>query len=223
MLTQSSEDYLKNIYLLQKKDAASTSDIARAMGVSSASVTNMIKRLAQMGLVEYIQYRGVKLTARGRELSLHLVRRHRLLELFLSQVLNYSWDQVHEEADKLEHHISATFEAGIDELLGNPTHDPHGDPIPTQDGELPESSAVLLSDIEPGALVVITQVSHDDPEFLRYLKGHGLMPNVKVQVLRKEPFGGPLVLKSGLKKVMIGFETATKIFVNPIEPPEKVD
>ena len=149
------EDYLKAIYKLQGAAAATTTDIARSMNVSSASVTNMVKRLADMKLVAYESYRGVTLTPAGEKIALEIIRHHRLLELYLKEVMGYGWEQLHEEAERLEHHISEEFESKLEELLGYPTHDPHGDPIPTREGEISERVDRPLAEIEEPGLVTI--------------------------------------------------------------------
>ncbi len=145
MLSQAVGDYLKAIYKLQGDGAVSTTDIAQALNVSSASVTNMIKRLAQMKMVEYESYRGVRLTEAGEKIALEIVRHHRLLETYLKEMLGYSWAEMHEEAERLEHHISEEFEDKIDALLGHPTHDPHGHPIPTRDLQITKTATTPLT------------------------------------------------------------------------------
>src|SRR6056297_3859017 len=151
VLSQSVEDYLKAIYKLETDEkGASTTRIAESLDVSSASATNMVKRLSEMGLVDYESYKGASLTNSGRKIALEIIRHHRLLELYLLEVMGYSWDEVHEEAEKLEHHISERFEEKIAKLLDNPTHDPHGDPIPTKDGLIPEMDVEPLVNAEEG-------------------------------------------------------------------------
>ncbi len=216
MLSQAVEDYLKTIYKLKRDDGAvSTTDIARAMNVSSASVTNMVKRLAQMGLLEHRSYKGTVLTEAGEKIALEIIRHHRLLELYLKEIMGYPWDKLHEEAEHLEHHISEEFETKIDELLGYPTHDPHGDPIPTRSGEMDEPSSDPLSDVAPGSRVVVLRVSDTDPALLHYLEEIGLMPRVTVEVLRKDPFHGPVTLRIGKNQRIVGHEVAGSVFVVP--------
>ena len=180
MLSPAVEDYLKAIYKLQGADTASTTDIARTMNVSSASVTNMLKRLADMKLVEYQSYRGVTLTRAGEKIALEIIRHHRLLELYLKEVMGYGWEQLHEEAEHLEHHISEAFESKLEELLGFPTHDPHGDPIPTREGEIIQAADEPLSEIAVGQTVIVQRVSDVDPELLHYLEELGLMPRARI-------------------------------------------
>ena len=218
MLSQAVEDYLKTIYKLQQGvQSVSTSDIARSMNVSSASVTNMVKRLAQLGLVEYESYRGVTVTGTGEKVALEIIRHHRLLELYLKEVMGYSWEKVHEEAEHLEHHISEDFEDKLDELLGYPTHDPHGDPIPTREGEIAESTTDPLSDVEPGCRVVIQRVSDNDPEMLGYLETIGLLPGTAVMIVEKAPFHGPITLRVDGQEQVVGYRIASNIFVDPDE------
>jgi DtxR family Mn-dependent transcriptional regulator len=217
MLSQAVEDYLKTIYKLQQNTAAvSTSDIARAMDVSSASVTNMVKRLAQMGLLEYESYRGVTVTATGEKVALEIIRHHRLLELYLREVMGYSWEKIHEEAEHLEHHISEEFEQKIDELLGFPTHDPHGDPIPTREGEMADATTHQLADVDPGNSVVVQRVSDTDPEMLSYLEEIGLLPGVSVKVVEKAPFHGPITMLIDGDKRVVGYRVASNVFVEQL-------
>ena len=215
MLSPAIEDYLKTIYKLQGQGTASTTEIARTMSVSSASVTNMVKRLAEMKLVTYQSYRGVSLTPAGQKIALEIIRHHRLLELYLKEVMGYGWEQLHEEAEHLEHHISEEFESKIEELLGYPTHDPHGDPIPTREGELPETDDVPLSDVPVRRTVVVQRVSDVDPELLHYLEDLGLMPRARVEVRIKAPFNGPITLRIEDREQVIGHEVARHVFVAP--------
>ena len=214
MLSQAAEDYLKTIYKLQDAGAtASTTDIARALGVSSASVTNMVKRLAQMGLAEYQSYRGVTLTEAGRKVALEIIRHHRLLETYLKQVMGYSWEKMHEEAEHLEHHISEEFEDKIEEMLGYPTHDPHGDPIPTRDGTIATIVDMPLTEVEAGASVLVARVSDTNPTLLSYLEQLGLLPGAQVSVVACAPFNGPLTVEVDGEEAVIGYEVATHVFV----------
>src|SRR5699024_1204357 len=147
----------------------------------------MIKRLAKMGLVKYQSYKGATLTPAGRKIALEIIRHHRLLELYLLEVMGYSWDEVHEEAEKLEHHISEQFEDKIADLLDNPTHDPHGDPIPTKEGFIPETEAMPLVEADEGGTYIINRVKDQEPAHLRYLEKEGLLPGVKLQVQQRAP------------------------------------
>ncbi len=213
MLSQAVEDYLKTIYKLQRDGAASTSDIARTMDVSAASVTNMVKRLAQLGLAEHQSYRGVTLTPAGNKIALEIIRHHRLLELYLKEVMGYGWEQLHDEAEHLEHHISEEFESKIEAMLGYPTHDPHGDPIPTRDGHVEAIADAPLTQIEAGQTVVVRRVSDADPELLHYLEDLGLMPKAEVVVVEKAPFNGPLDVRIGEETKTVGFAVASNVFV----------
>ncbi len=215
--SQSVEDYLKAIYKLEialDGKGVPTSELAREMGVANASVTNMVKRLSELGMVTHQSYYGSKLTNAGRKIALEMIRHHRLLELYLAEMLGYSWDQVHDEAEKLEHHISEQFEDKISELLDDPKFDPHGDPIPTKDGKIPEMGLSPLSDVSVEDEIIVKRVKNQDPELLRYLHTYGLIPGKHVRVLKKEPFDGPLELSvDGNKSVTLGHNIAEDILV----------
>lgn len=214
MFSQAMQDYLKAIYKLQEQGGTvSTSALAEAMGVAAASATGMVKKLAGLKLVRHHPYQGVVLSKAGEKMALEVIRHHRLLELYLAEALGYSWDKVHEEAERLEHVISEEFEEKIFQALGRPTHDPHGDPIPAKDGTLVVAEHDRLSDLEPGATGVIRQVSDSDAEMLRYLGIRGLVPDAAVEVLDKAPFNGPLTVKSGETSHVLGREVASHIRV----------
>jgi DtxR family Mn-dependent transcriptional regulator len=217
MLSQAVEDYLKTIYKLQDSGAASTTEIARTLSVSSASVTNMVKRLAQMGLAEYQSYKGVTLTKAGNKIALEIIRHHRLLETYLKEVMGYPWDKMHEEAEHLEHHISEEFEQKLEEMLGYPTHDPHGDPIPTRDGQIAAVAGTPLTEAKPGKDHIVRRVSDADPALLTYLEELGLMPGALVKVVRCAPFNGPLTLHIEDQEQIVGHEVAGSVFVAPME------
>jgi DtxR family Mn-dependent transcriptional regulator len=217
MLSPAVEDYLKTIYKLQGGSSASTTDIARTMDVSSASVTNMLKRLAEMKLVVYRSYRGVTLTPAGEKIALEIIRHHRLLELYLKEVMGYGWEQLHEEAEHLEHHISEEFESKLEEMLGFPTHDPHGDPIPTREGEIVHTADEPLSDVGVRRTVIVQRVADYDPELLHYLEDLGLMPKARVEVRLKAPFNGPITVRIDDQEQVIGHEVARHVFVTPAE------
>lgn len=183
MLTQASEDYLKAIYQLQQaSEAATTSAIAALLGVTPASVTNMLKKLARLRLVVHTPYHGVQLTEGGRIVALEVVRHHRLIELYLSRHLGISLDKVHQEAERLEHVLSEDLEERLAHSLGQPTRDPHGDPIPTREGTVDEARHPVLADLSPGARGRIVRVSDRDPAILRELEGQELLPGASVQV-----------------------------------------
>lgn len=217
-LSQSTEDYLKVIYTLEEqseKKGISTKDIAAAMNVSAASVTNMMKRLSEMGLVIHESYYGVQLTGTGEKVALEIIRHHRLLELYLKEIMGYSWDQVHDEAEKLEHHISEQFEDKIAELLNDPIYDPHGDPIPSKDGMMPEEMASKpLSEAETGKDHIIGRVKDQSPELLRYFEEIGIIPGVKISIKKREPLKGPITLKIENREQVIGFDVAQNIFLH---------
>ncbi|MEE8584329.1 MAG: metal-dependent transcriptional regulator [Acidobacteriota bacterium] len=216
MISRAMEDYLKAIYLCSTDGRkASTSALATRMQCSAASVTNMIQKLSELKLVSYQPYQGVRLTAAGEKVALEVIRHHRLIELYLSEVLGYSWDKVHEEADKLEHVISEEFEDKIDKALGHPTRDPHGDPIPSKDGQVEQVSHQLLWDVEPGQRVKVERVSDRDSEVLRYLASIGIFPQVELDVLTKAPFNGPVHVRLDDQEHGLSEQLARQIFVAP--------
>ncbi len=218
-VTPAMEDYLKAAYRL--RDGAgpvTTQRLAEVLGVSSPSVTNMVKRLHELGLVRHERYRGVELTGAGERIALRVVRRHRLLELYLAERLGFPWDESHAEADRLEHHVSEEMEARIDAVLGHPTRDPHGDPIPSRDGTVAHLGNTRLLDLEPGKGGVIVRVSDWDSEQLRYLGGLGLYPGVAVVVLDKLPFEGPLRIGVGDAEHLIGPPLAAAVRVTGQAP-----
>jgi DtxR family Mn-dependent transcriptional regulator len=213
-LSQSVEDYLKAIYVLQTEgNGASTNNIAEALSVSSASVTNMLKKLSKLKLINHKSYRGAELTKAGEKIALEVIRHHRLLELYLKEVMGYSWDEVHDEAENLEHHISEQFEDKIAELLNHPTHDPHGDPIPTKDGVVPEMASLAITDAELNEPYLIGRVKDQDPELLRYLEKTGIIPGVKLKVIDKAPFNGPVKILLEGKETTIGNGVAKDVYL----------
>jgi DtxR family Mn-dependent transcriptional regulator len=183
MLSQAVEDYLKTIYKLHSGGAVTTTEIARSLGVSSASVTNMVKKLAQSGFLTHQSYRGVVLTAAGEKIALEIIRHHRLLETYLREIMGYGWEQMHAEAEHLEHHISEEFEDRLDEMLGYPTHDPHGDPIPTRDGTIIPTDGSPIFGFAEGDRIRIVRVPDDDPELLHRLEHANLLPGAEVGIL----------------------------------------
>lgn len=218
-LTQSIEDYLKAIYeLTREAGRASTTQLAEYLEVTPASVTGMLQKLAgsQPPLVEYQKHRGVVLTETGERVALETLRHHRLLELFLHKILGYPWDEVHEEADRLEHVISEKFEERIAVALGNPHLDPHGDPIPRRDLSLPTTSATSLSELRPGQSATIKRVRDSDAELLRYLDELGIIPEVSIEVVDHTEFDGNLHLKVSEqdKVVVLGPRITGQIFVD---------
>jgi DtxR family Mn-dependent transcriptional regulator len=175
----------------------------------------MLQKLASLNLVEYARYRGVELTTAGRKIALEVLRHHRLIELYLAEELGYSWDKVHAEADKLEHVISEEFEDRIDEVLGYPDKDPHGDPIPTKDGQVPDEVLFSLWEAPEGDTFVIQRVSDRDSEVLRYLAAQGILPQLSLRTLGKAPFNGPLRIEIDGKEHILSEELARQIYVTP--------
>jgi DtxR family Mn-dependent transcriptional regulator len=189
------QDYLKEIYKLQSAgERPTTTAIARRMGVAPSSVTSMLKKLAALGLVEHAPYRGVSLTETGEQIALEIVRHHRLIEMYLAETLGLPIDALHAEADRLEHVLSEELEARIDEQLGYPTHDPHGDPIPDAGLRVARSSLRPLTDLEPGEKATVRRVPDGDAELLRYLAELTLVPGRRVTMRQTAPFNGPLTI-----------------------------
>jgi DtxR family Mn-dependent transcriptional regulator len=192
-LSTAIEDYLKAIWVLQQDgEQVGTTLLAERLSVKPASVSGMLKKLSELGLVEHRPYYGVALTASGEKIALEVLRHHRLIELYLVEALGYTWDEVHPEAEELEHVISEKLEARIAAWLGNPTHDPHGDPIPSLDGQLPNQATQLLHTLDVGAAGTITQVLMQDSDRLRYLGSLGLVPGARVRIAARAPFEGPI-------------------------------
>jgi len=214
MPSESVQDYLKAIWKLERDGPATTSALAAELGVTPASATAMVKKLAGLGLVEHERYRGVRLTPSGERAALEVIRHHRLLELYLMKALGLGLDEVHAEAERLEHYLSEDLESRIDAALGHPTHDPHGDPIPTRDGRIEEGPTRSLADSEPGDLVVLTRVSDSDPEMLRYLGERGIEPGTALEVVGREPFGGPLNVRVGERELPLGLGLARAMRVS---------
>ena len=204
------EDYAKAIYALQLRcgGAVSTNALAERLGVTAASASGMVRKLDDHGLVTHVPYRGVKLTDEGTRLALEVLRHHRLLELYLSESLGVPWDRVHEEAEVLEHVLSEDLEALIAAKLGNPTHDPHGDPIPSADLQMPNEPTRSLAELEPGARGTFVRVSDSDPEMLRYLAERNIAPGAEVRVEDKQPFGGPLFVAINNQTHVLGGQLA---------------
>ena len=188
------EDYAKAIYALEERTegvGVTTNALAERLGVTPASASAMVKKLDGLGLATHRPYHGVQLTPAGAKVALEVMRHHRLLELYLAEELGLPWDRVHQEAEVLEHHLSEELEALIADKLGNPTHDPHGDPIPTADGAIDECATAALDELPPGTCGTFTRVSDADPEMLRYLAAREIFPGDSFEVVDKQPFGGP--------------------------------
>ncbi|MFQ5946092.1 MAG: metal-dependent transcriptional regulator [Anaerolineae bacterium] len=223
-LSQAIQDYLKALYRIQEgRSRVSTQALAEALGVSPASATHMIKRLAEMGLAEHTPYRGAVLTAEGERVALEVIRHHRLLEQYLAKVLGFPWDRVHEEADRLEHHVSEQLESRMAEALGEPETDPHGHPIPSPEGDVAELPRLSLAELSPGRRGRLAWVRDDDPEVLRYMKELGLLPGSRVEVLDRAPFDGPIRVRVEGQEQVVGRRVAEKIFVteSEVQTPKK--
>ncbi len=216
-VTQSTEDYLKAVFSLSEARAereASTGDLAEALGVSPPAISKMLKHLEKLSLVAHTPYHGVCLTKKGRRIALKTIRRHRLLELFLAQLLGYALESVHDEAERLEHHISDEFERRIDTLLGSPDCCPHGSPIPTRDGQIVSSHGQPLSDIEAPASLRIERLRASDSELLRHLSASGLLPGTIIRLIKRELFGGDLNLEIDKRKLRLSCQAARSVIVS---------
>jgi len=205
-VTSAVEDYAKAIYALETREDAAVSNnaLAERLGVTAASASAMVKKLAGLGLVRHEPYKGVRLTDKGLKVALEVLRHHRLLERYLAEELGVPWDRVHDEAEVLEHVLSEELEELIAAKLGYPTRDPHGDPIPTADGRIEESPTEALHDLDPGSSGVFVRVSDSDPEMLRYLAARGIKPGDDFEVVEKQPFDGPLFARFGEQVHVIG-------------------
>ncbi len=211
-LTRSTEDYLKAIYQLSTDGGqVATTDLAAALGLAPPSVTGMIKRLSEQGLTDHEPYRGVRLSQEGRRVALRMLRRHRLIEAYLVGFLGYSWDAVHDEAERLEHAVSDSLIERMAQALGHPVFDPHGDPIPDADGRFAEFVHVPLADIAPGETVTICRADTRDDGRLRFLAAEGLVPGTVVTVLARQPFNGPSTLEVDGERRIVGHELATML------------
>ncbi len=217
-LTRSVEDYLKAIYRLSPEGRpASTSHIASLLELSPASVSGMVKRLSEQGLLEHVPYKGVQLTTEGRRAALRMVRRHRLIEAYLVAMLGYTWDTVHDEAERLEHAVSDALVERMAAVLGNPTVDPHGDPIPTADGAIEEPDWLPLSEVAEERTVELRRVDESQPERLRYIASVGLTPGVAVTVLDRQPFQGPITILVTGQTHVIAHELAQVLYCIRVE------
>jgi len=220
MTSPAAQDYLKTIYKLSRdRTAVTTSNIAARLRVAAGSVTGMLKRLAEQGFVEHVPYYGARLTAAGEREAVKMIRRHRVLEAFLVERLGYTWDEVHEEAERLEHAASDELIERMARALGEPRQDPHGSAIPAVAGKFEEPRYPVLAELEVGRPAVLRRVRHDDPEALRYLAGLGLVPGVELRVVQRAPFGGPLVLDVAGQARVLGRELALALEVEPVAGP----
>jgi DtxR family Mn-dependent transcriptional regulator len=219
-LTRAVEDYLKAVYALAGEEGrASTNDLAQELGVSPASVTGMIQKMAAQdpALLDYQKHHGVVLTEQGLKAALQIIRHHRLIEMFLHEALGFSWDEVHEEAERLEHVISKRLEERIAESLGDPTHDPHGDPIPTKDLIIPPSLNIRLSEMRPDQRAVVRRVRDSDPQLLRYLSNLGITPGVEILARDYSVFDENLRIEIvGGDEIVLGSRVTRQVYVELI-------
>ena len=204
-LTAAVQDYAKAIYTLESRHgAASTNELAALLEVRPASVSGMLRKLSDLGLVEHERYRGVRLTERGRHVALEVIRHHRLVELFLVESLGMTWDEVHDEAEVLEHALSEELEELIATKLGNPTVDPHGDPIPSRELKLAETDAPTLAELDTGETATFVRVSDADPEMLRFLGERDIVPGTHLELVERQPVDGPLFVRAGGEVHVLG-------------------
>ena len=216
-LTAPVEDYLKAIYAIETgTGSAATNDIAQRLDLTPASVSGMVRRLADQGLLAYERYHGVKLTESGRRAALRTLRRHRVIEAYLAQALGYPWDRVHEEAERLEHAASDELIDRMAATIGEPEVDPHGAPIPTRDGSVDETVYRSLAELEVGSAGVVVRVSDEDPEMLRYLGELAIVPGKRVTVKARAPFDGPITLTIARQELSIGPALAAQVMVASI-------
>ena len=210
LLSPAVQDYAKAVYALETRagTAVSTNDLAARLGVTPASVSGMVRKLTEVGIVEHEPYHGVRLTSEGRRVALEVLRHHRLLELFLAQELGMSWDRVHAEAEVLEHVLSEELEQLIAARLGDPAVDPHGDPIPTPEFEIDERRTSSLHELPVGAAGRFVRVSDSNPEMLRYLADHGITLDSRLEVIDRQPFGGPVFVRVDDREQALGGELA---------------
>jgi DtxR family Mn-dependent transcriptional regulator len=213
VLSQSIEDYLKAIYSLQSNGKASISEIAASLDVAASSATKMVQRLSLLELVSHSSHKDVSLTPHGLKVTMKVIRRHRLLETFLVEIMGYTWDEVHDEADNLEHYISTKFENKMVELLNNPLFDPHGDPIPNENGEILTLEDTQLMLVPPNTEVTIVRINKDDTDLLLYLTKIGVVINAKIKVMEKQEFGGSIIFILNGESRMIGLEAAKYVYV----------
>ncbi|MGO9248924.1 MAG: metal-dependent transcriptional regulator [Solirubrobacteraceae bacterium] len=219
--TPAVEDYAKAIFSLESRsdDPVSTNALAERLGITPGSVSAMLKKLDELGLITHLPYRGVRLTDDGRRIALEVIRHHRLLESYLAEALGMPWDRVHAEAEVLEHVLSEDLEALIAAKLGHPTIDPHGDPIPNADLELEERATRRMDSLQPGDEGLFVRVSDSDPEMLRYLADRGISPGEHFAVRERQPFGGPLFVRFGESEHAIGGRLAGAMRVELHSPP----
>lgn len=214
MATQSIEDYIKAIFQLSQLGAAvQTSALAERLDVRPASVSNMLRRLASLALIEYEPYHGALLTRTGEKLARHMVRRHRLIERFLTVFLDYPWEEVHKEAERLEHAVSPRFVEALDRLLENPSTDPHGAPIPARDGTMKEAAYPSLAELGQGERAMVRRVKENDAGLLRYLREVGIRPDVEIRVLDRAEHDGTVTICLDGRTCHLGESAASGVFV----------
>lgn len=220
MASEQVENYIKNIFKLQEQEKrVTTSLLSDRLQISAPSVSEMVKKLADEGTVSYTPYKGVELTDEGRKAALRIIRRHRLWELFLVEVLKFRWDEIDEEAERMEHIMSDRLEERIDRILGNPSRDPHGDVIPTREGTLVDRNPHPLSSMSPGTEVIVTRVSDENPEILQYMSKLGIGLGTTVRIKERIEFDGSLRAEIGDREQFVSSKLAQNIFV---EQPETV-
>jgi DtxR family Mn-dependent transcriptional regulator len=214
--TEAIEDYAKTIYALASRESGpvGTSALADALGVSPGTVTAMLKRMAEMGLVEHEPYHGVALTESGERVALEVIRHHRLIESYLADALDMPWDRVHDEAEVLEHYISEDLERLISAKLGDPSLDPHGDPIPSAELDIAADDTVSLADLDPGDAAVFARVSDRDSDMLRFLDERGIRPGCELVLRRRDPFEGPLFVEVSGREHALGNRLAAAMRVS---------
>ncbi len=217
MLSPSVEDYIKAIYKTRSASrGVATQDLAVRLGVIAPAVSKMMRRLSELRLITHAPYQSVELTPSGEKLALEIIRHHRLLELYLVEAMGFTWDNVHEEAERLEHHISEEFEDRIDEILGHPKACPHGDPIPSRTGSIARASNRSLASQEHPERLLVQRVSDEDSDLLRHFKSLGVVPGTAIEFVRHEPFEGPFVLRIGGKLVRLTSQAAREVFVDSL-------
>jgi DtxR family Mn-dependent transcriptional regulator len=216
-LTAPVEDYLKAIYTIGRgTGAAATNEIAQRLALAPASVSGMVRRLADQGLLAYERYHGVKLTETGRRAALRTLRRHRVIEAYLAQALGYPWDRVHAEAERLEHAASDELVDRMAVTMGEPEFDPHGAPIPTRDGAVDETEYTSLAELAVGTPGVVVRVADEDPAMLRYLAELSVVPGKRVTVKARAPYGGPITLVVGRAEISVGPALAAHVLTAPV-------
>lgn len=211
------EDYLKAIYELERSgSAAGTNELAARLRIAPASVSGMVRRLAEQGLITHERYKGVRLTESGRRAALRTIRRHRIIETYLTEALAYPWDRVHDEAERLEHACSDELVDRMAEAIGEPMHDPHGAPIPTREGMVDERRLGSIADLAVGDVAAVRRVSDRSGDRLRYLAELGILPGVEIRVLERAPFDGPITVRVGDAQRVIGSGLAREVYVEPV-------